>query len=124
MAEGFLKSFDHRLEVYSAGTRPSEKIHPNAVQVMHEVGIDIRDNYPKSVDQFIDRSFNYVITVCDSARETCPIFTGNVENNVHIGFDDPAEATGSEKEVLAVFRRVRDEIQRDFEEFYKRLSNI
>jgi arsenate reductase len=119
MAEGFLKSFDDRLEVYSAGTQPSEKVHPMAVEVMQEVGIDIGDNYPKNVDQYLDRSFNYVVTVCDKARESCPVFTGNVEHNVHIGFDDPAEAIGSKEELLAVFRRVRDEIKRDFGEFYK-----
>jgi arsenate reductase len=119
MAEGFLKSFDDNLEVHSAGTGPSDKVHPKAVEVMNEVGIDLSKNYPKNVDQFLNRPFDYVITVCDNARETCPVFTGAVEHNLHIGFDDPADATGSEEEVLAVFRRVRDEIQRDFGEFYK-----
>lgn len=119
MAEGFLKSFDASLEVYSAGTNPAAKVHPKAVQVMQEVGIDISANYPKNVDQFLDQSFDYVITVCDHARETCPVFMGKVKEQLHIGFEDPAEATGSEEEVLAVFRRVRDEIQRDFYKFYQ-----
>ena len=123
MAEGFLKSFDSTLEVYSAGTGPSDKVHPKAVEVMSEVGIDLSENYPKNVDQFIDRAFDYVITVCDNARETCPVFTGTVEHNLHIGFDDPADATGTEEEVLAVFRRVRDEIERDFGEFYNEKIN-
>ncbi len=118
MAEGFLKSFDPKLEVYSAGTAPSERVHPKAVQVMAEAGIDISKGYPKKVDDFIDQAFDYVITVCDSAKETCPVFTGKVKHRLHIGFDDPAEATGSEEEVLAVFRRVRDEIKRDFSKFY------
>jgi arsenate reductase len=122
MAEGFLKSFDNNLEVYSAGTGPSDKVHPKAVEVMREEGIDLKKNYPKNVDQFLDMHFNYVITVCDNARETCPIFTGKVDTNLHIGFDDPADATGSEDEVIAVFRRVRDEIKRDFWDFY--ISNI
>ncbi len=119
MAEGFLKSFDPKLEVYSAGTAPSERVHPKAVQVMAEEGIDISKGYPKLVDDFINQAFDYVITVCDSAKETCPVFTGEVKHRLHIGFDDPAEATGSEEEVLAVFRRVRDEIKRDFSKFYQ-----
>ncbi len=119
MAEGFLKSFDSGLEVYSAGTAPSERVHPKAVQVMREEGIDLSVNYPKNVDRFIDKPFDFVITVCDHARETCPVFAGQVKTRLHIGFDDPAEAVGSEDEVLAVFRRVRDEIKRDFRKFYE-----
>jgi len=118
MAEGFLKSFDDDLEVYSAGTGPSDEVHPKAVEVMNEVGIDLSKNYPKNVDQFLERPFSYVITVCDNARETCPVFSGKVEQNLHIGFDDPAEATGSQEDIIAVFRRVRDEIKMDFGEFY------
>lgn len=118
MAEGFLKSFDKNLEVYSAGTNPSNQVHPKAVQVMKEAGIDISKNYPKSVNQFLNESFDYVITVCDNAKETCPVFIGKVGKQLHIGFEDPAEATGTEEEILAVFRKVRDEIKRDFYEFY------
>ena len=119
MAEGFLKSFDPSLEVYSAGTDPSDRVHPKAVQVMQEVGIDITGGYPKTVDQFLNTSFDFVVTVCDHARETCPVFLGKVKEQLHIGFDDPAEARGTEEEVLAVFRRVRDEIKRDFYRFYQ-----
>ena len=118
MAEGFLKSFDNNLEVFSAGTEPSDSVHPKAVEVMNEVGIDLSKNYPKNAEQFLDTPFNYVITVCDNARETCPIFSGKVDNNLHIGFDDPADATGTEDEIISIFRRVRDEIKRDFGEFY------
>jgi len=118
MAEGFLNSFDQNIEVFSAGTGPSDKVHPKAIQVMNEVGIDLSKSYPKNVDQFLDQTFNFVITVCDNARETCPVFSGTVEQNLHIGFDDPADATGSEEEIISVFRRIRDEIKRDFEEFY------
>ena len=118
MAEGFLKSFDNNLEVHSAGTGPSDRVHPKAVEVMKEVGINLNLNYPKNVDQFLDKHFNYVITVCDNARETCPVFSGKVDTNLHIGFDDPAEATGSEEEIIAEFRRIRDEIKDDFWEFY------
>ncbi|WP_456408203.1 arsenate reductase ArsC [Caldithrix abyssi] len=120
MAEGFLKSFDSSLIVYSAGTNPSAHVHPKAIQVMKEAGIDISDGYPKDVDQFINESFDYVITVCDHAKETCPIFNGSVKKRLHIGFEDPAEATGSEEEVLSVFRRVRDEIKDAFYQFYRK----
>lgn len=117
MAEGFLKSFDKELEVHSAGTEPSNQVHPKAVVVMKELGIDLSDGYPKSVDEFLDDNFDYVITVCGGARETCPTFQGNVTHNIHIGFDDPAEATGTEEEIYAEFRRIRDEIQRDMKTF-------
>lgn len=118
MAEGFLKSFDKELEVYSAGTKPAESVNPKAIQVMKEVGIDISNNYSKDVEQFINQSFDYVITVCDNAKETCPVFIGNVGKQLHIGFEDPADATGTEEEILSVFRRVRDEIKREFYDFY------
>lgn len=118
MAEGFLKSFDSELEVYSAGTKPADKVNPKAVTVMNEIGIDISQNYPKDVEQFINESFDYVITVCDNAKETCPVFMGKVGKQLHIGFEDPAEATGTEEEILAVFRKVRDEIKNAFFDFY------
>lgn len=123
MAEGFLKSFDDVLEVYSAGTEPSEKVHPNAIQVMKEIGIDISKNYPKSVDEFLDKEFDYVITVCGGAKESCPAFSGKVKNRLHIGFDDPADATGTEEEILSEFIRIRDEIETDFRDFYEK-NNI
>lgn len=123
MAEGFLKSFDDVLEVYSAGTEPSEKVHPNAIQVMKEIGIDISKNYPKSVDEFLDKEFDYVITVCGGAKESCPAFSGKVKNRLHIGFDDPADATGTEEEILSEFISIRDEIETDFRDFYEK-NNI
>jgi arsenate reductase (thioredoxin) len=119
MAEGFMKSFNPELEVYSAGTNPSKQVHPKAIQVMKEVGIDLSKNYPKMVDQFLGESFDYVITVCDNAKETCPVFIGKVGKQLHIGFEDPADATGTEEEILAEFRRIRDEIKNDLYEFYE-----
>lgn len=119
MAEGFLKSLDENLEVFSAGTRPAEKVNPFAVKVMQEIGIDISNGIAEDVDKYINQSFDYVITVCDNAKESCPFFTGKVKNQMHIGFDDPADAVGTEEEVIPVYRRVRDEIKRDFYEFYK-----
>jgi arsenate reductase len=119
MAEGILKSLDKNLEVYSAGTKPAERVNPYAVKAMNEIGIDIRNGIPENVEKYLSESFDYVITVCDNAKETCPIFTGKVKKRLHIGFDDPAEATGSEEEVLPVYRRVRDEIRTEFLKFYK-----
>jgi len=118
MAEGFLKSFDSELEVFSAGTIPAEKVNPNSVIVMDEVDIDISSQFTQNVDEFIDQSFDYVITVCDNAKEVCPVFTGDVKHQIHIPFGDPADAIGTEEEVFAVYKRVRDEIKRDFYEFY------
>jgi len=119
MAAGFLKSFDSRLDVFSAGTAPAPRINPNAVQVMREVGIDISGGTPKSVNQFLGESFDFVITVCDDADKNCPNFRGKVERRVHIGFIDPAKATGSDEEILAVFRNVRNDIKTRFMEFYQ-----
>ncbi|MBX2991968.1 MAG: arsenate reductase ArsC, partial [Bacteroidetes bacterium] len=89
MAEYFLRSFDPSPEVYSAGTNPSTRVHPKAVQVMNEVGISLDGALPKNVDRFINEPFDFVITVCDNAKETCPVFVGNVKHRLHIGFDDP-----------------------------------
>jgi arsenate reductase len=118
MAEGFLRSFDS-LEVYSAGTDPAARVHPRAVQVMRETGIDISSHRPKMVDEFLSRNFDFVITVCDNAKENCPVFIGDVKQRLHIGFEDPAEATGTEEEVLGVFRTVRDQIRERMHQFYR-----
>jgi len=118
MAEGLLRSFDPSIDVFSAGTKPAAAVHPLAVKVMHEEMIDISANRPKNVDEFLGRAFDYVVTVCDGAKESCPLFTGRVEHRLHIGFDDPAEAEGTKEEVLAVFRRVRNEISQRFRQFY------
>lgn len=118
MAEGFLKSFDEELEVYSAGTKPADKVNPKAVQVMREIGIDISSGKPEDVAKYLDQPFDYVITVCDNAKETCPVFIGKVGKQFHIGFEDPADATGTEEEILSLFRKVRDEINEEFYKFY------
>jgi arsenate reductase len=118
MAAGFLKSFDKRLDVYSAGTQPAAGINPHAVAAMQESGIDISAGVPKSVNQFTSQSFDYVITVCDDADKNCPNFSGKVGRRVHIGFIDPAAATGSEEHIMNVFRQVRDEIKQKFSDYY------
>jgi arsenate reductase len=119
MAEGYLKSLDENLEVYSAGTKPANEVNPFAVKAMNEIGIDISGGIPENVDEYINHSFNYLITVCDNAKENCPVFTGKVIKRLHIGFDDPADAVGTEEEVMSVYRRVRDEIRKELGEFYK-----
>lgn len=121
MAEGFLKSFDSKLEVYSAGTQPANNVNPYAIAVMKEVGIDISKNKPKLVDEFLSKEFDYVITVCDGAKEACPMFTGKVKHRLHLGFEDPAEAKGNESEIMEAFRKIRNQIK---EEFLKFNSNI
>lgn len=118
MAEGILRSFDSTLEIFSAGTRPEKEVNPLAVRVMKEIGIDISGHYPKNADQFIDQSFDYVITVCDNAREVCPVFTGRVTHSLHIGFEDPAAARGTEEGVLKVYREIRDQVMKEFRKFY------
>lgn len=119
MAEAFIRNFDERLEVYSAGTSPSSQVHPKAVEVMKEEGLDLSEHKPESVNAYLDKAFDYVITVCDGAKESCPVFTGDVQHRLHIGFEDPAEVTGSNDFILSEFRRIRDEIKRDFFKFYE-----
>jgi len=118
MAEGFLKSLDENLEVFSAGTKPAEKVNPFAIKAMKEIGIDISNGIPENVDNYLNQSFDYVFTVCDNARESCPVFMGDVKVQLHIPFDDPADAVGTEEEVMPVYRRVRDEIMERFRIFY------
>ncbi len=86
---------------------------------MAEAGIDISGHYPKSVDEYINEEWDYVITVCDSANETCPLFMGKVKYRLHIGFEDPSNATGSEEFIMSEFRRVRDLIREEFRKFYE-----
>ena len=119
MAHGFLQSFDPYLEVFSAGTKPAGKVNPLAVKAMLEKGIDISRHTPHGVEEYLSEPWHYVITVCGGANESCPAFVGNVKHCIHIGFDDPSEAVGSEEYVMSEFRRVRDEIKGRFEQFYK-----
>jgi arsenate reductase (thioredoxin) len=119
IAEGILRQIaGDKYEVESAGTVASF-VRPQAIQVMNEIGIDISGHRSKSLDESLDKPFDYVITVCDNANQTCPLFPGNAVR-IHWSFEDPAEAPGSEEEVLAVFRRVRDELLRHVLDFVKR----
>ncbi len=119
-----MKSFDSNLKVFSAGTNPEKAVSPFAIQVMNEIGIDISSYTTSNVENYLGMDFDYVITVCDHAKETCPVFLGKVKHRLHIAFDDPAEAVGSEKDILIVFRRVRDEIKSQFFEFYNTQLNV
>jgi arsenate reductase len=110
MAEGLLRhDGGGRFEVFSAGTKPS-RVRPEAIAVMRELGVDISSHRSKSVDEFSGQELDYVITVCDNANESCPVFPGRTRR-IHWGFDDPAAVKGDEATRLAVFRRVRDEIR-------------
>ncbi len=122
MAQGFLQSFDKNLEVHSAGTKPEKQVNPNAGKVMAELGIDISHHIPKNVAMYTGESWDYVITVCDNAKESCPIFIGKVKHRLHMGFEDPADAHGEPEYVLSVYRRIRDEIQIAFLSFKKTIS--
>jgi arsenate reductase len=119
MAEGLMKSFDPTLDVRSAGSRPAARVHTAAIEAMREIGIDISANYPKSVDRYLSEPFDFVITVCDHANETCPVFTGRVRRRLHFGFEDPAGAVGSFEDVVAAFRSVRDQIADRLRQFYQ-----
>lgn len=121
MAQGFLQSFNRKLDVHSAGTNPAKLVNQISIKVMHEAGININDHTPKSVDEFLNEEWDYVITVCDNARETCPAFTGKVKNKLHLSFDDPSHFTGSDQFILNEFRRIRDEIRDTFYKFYKEI---
>jgi len=110
MAEGLLRhDAGGMFEVVSAGTKPSQ-VRPEAIAVMRELGIDISGQRSKSVDEFAGEAFDYVLTVCDHAKESCPIYPGHM-NRLHHGFEDPASIQGTEEERVIAFRKVRDEIR-------------
>jgi len=118
MAEAWLQSFDPSMEVFSAGVRPEDRVSPYAIKVMQEAEIDISQKVAKDVSQFTGDSFDYVITVCDSAQKACPVFAGKVQHRLHMAFEDPALASGTEEEIIVVYRRVRDQIREWFWDFY------
>jgi arsenate reductase len=118
MAQGFLQSFNKNIKVYSAGTDPAGKVSAKAIYVMKEAGIDISNHYPKPVETYIHDLWDFVITVCDDANETCPVFTGKVTRRLHIGFEDPSKASGTDEFIWSEFRRIRDEIKERFYDLY------
>lgn len=120
MVQGVLEYLNPLLEVHSAGVKPAEAVHPLAISVMKEIGIDISLHYPKSVNQYLDQSWDYVLTVCSSAKESCPIFRGKVKQQLHIGFEDPDAFVGTTEEQIQQFRSVRDRIITDITDWYKK----
>jgi arsenate reductase len=123
MAEGLLRhDAGDRFDVYSAGTKPSQ-VRPEAILVMRELGIDISGQRSKSVDEFGGQKFDYVLTVCDNARESCPIFPGGA-SMIHESFSDPAALAGSDADRLALFRRVRDQMRRYLRSFPPPLATL
>lgn len=119
MAHGFLQSFDKRIEVASAGTEASGKLNRKAVAAMTEIGIDISHHTSDSVEMYLGEEWDYVITVCGGANENCPTFTGKVKNRLHIGFDDPSHAVGTDEFVWSEYIRVREEIRVAFTTLYQ-----
>ena len=119
MAHGFLQSFDERIDVQSGGTEASGKLNQKAVKAMKEIGIDISGHTSDSVHSFIDQPWDYVITVCGGANESCPTFVGEVKQRLHIGFDDPSHAVGTDEFIWSEFIRVRDEIKERFVKLYE-----
>ena len=118
MAHGFLQSISNKIEVHSAGTKPAAQVNPLAVEVMMEAGIDISSHTPKNVSNYLHQEWDYVITVCGGANESCPAFTGKVKHRLHIGFEDPSEATGTLEFIKGEFRRIRNQIKTGFQKFY------
>jgi len=117
MAEGLLRALGgDRFEAFSAGAKPAGYVHPLAIRAMQDIGIDISSHTSKSLDAFDGQKFDYLITVCDQAREACPTYAGAAQQ-LHWSFEDPAHAQGTEEQRLAVFRRVRDEIRQRIQLF-------
>ncbi len=123
MAHGLLQSIDPTLQVFSAGTQPAERVHPMAVQVLQEIGIDISQHTPTHVSRYLHEEWDYVITVCGGANESCPAFVGKVAQRIHIGFDDPSLVQGTEQDRLTAFRHTRDEIQEQMQNFHNLLAS-
>jgi len=119
MAHGFMQSFNKDLDVRSAGTEASGKLNAKAVKAMKEIGIDISHHTSDSVEKYLGDEWDYVITVCGGANENCPVFIGKVEHRLHMGFDDPSHATGTDEFIWSEFIRVRNEIKETFQKFYK-----
>jgi len=118
MAHGFLQSFNKDITVCSAGTEASGKLNQNAVKAMGEIDLDISGHSSDSVTKYLNEEWDYVVTVCGGANEACPAFVGKVKNRLHIGFDDPSHAKGTDEFIWSEFIRVRDEIKEGFYKLY------
>ena len=118
MTHGFLQSFSKDITVRSAGTEASGRLNPGAVKAMAEIGIDISGHTSDWVDKYLNDEWDYVITVCGGANEACPTFTGKVKQRLHIGFDDPSDAVGTDEFIWSEYIRVRDEIKEAFHKLF------
>lgn len=119
MAEAILKKIDPALFVKSAGPEPAEIVHPLTIKAMEEIGIDISQSTTANIKQFLNEDWDFVITVCDIAKESCPAFLGNVKNSFHLKFADPLDYEGSDEFLLKLIRSTRTQIINEFEDFYK-----
>jgi arsenate reductase len=124
MAQACLQHIDAGLDVRSAGTHPARCTHPLAIEVMDEIGMPITDLLPHNVEEYIHEEWDFVITVCDHASKTCPVFVGVVKQRLHLAFPDPAQAKGTKEEQLAVFHETRDRIVKSFNEFYHQYIQV
>jgi len=118
MAEAILKKIDPDLFVESAGPEPAEVVHPLTIKAMEEIGIDISQSSTTNVNHFINEDWDFVITVCDIAKESCPVFFGKVKQSVHLKFEDPLAYEGSDEFLLKLIRSTRNQIMIEFEDFY------
>lgn len=118
MAHGFLQSFNEKITVRSAGTEAAGQLNSGAVKAMAEIGIDISQHTSDSVEKYLSDEWDYVITVCGGANEACPTFSGKVKHRLHIGFDDPSHAVGTDEFIWSEYIRVRDEIKEAFYKLY------
>ncbi len=118
MAQGFLQSYDSRLEVFSAGVSPACRVAPEAIALMAEKGIDISGHRTHDVSEYLDKSFDYVISVCDYAKESCPHFRGKVKKYLHFPFPDPYLARGGKEAFMRAYQEVRDAIEKKFKKMY------
>lgn len=123
MAQGFLQSFNQDITVRSAGTEASGQLNELAVKAMAEIGIDISQHTSESVDKYLDQEWDYVITVCGGANEACPTFAGKVKQRLHMGFDDPSDAEGTEEFIWSEYLRVRNEIKEAFFNFQLKIPS-
>lgn len=118
MAHGILQSLDPTIEVLSAGTKAETRVNPIAIEVMKEINIDISQHQPTDISTYKELDFDFVITVCDGAKESCPSFSGKVKQQLHIGFTDPSKLTGTPEDIRAEFVKTRNDIERAFRELY------
>ncbi|HPW66743.1 MAG TPA: arsenate reductase ArsC [Salinivirgaceae bacterium] len=119
IAEAYLKSFDNRLEVFSAGIEPAKQVNEFTIQVMNEVGIDISNNITKAANQFVTEPFDYIITLSNGANKNCPHFENSVKNRWHLAYEDPTIINDDKENLLMLFRQVRDDLHTGFLSFYR-----